>query len=128
MLKITVINKFDLKKYETNSEKILLIRITSIYPLLRLKKSYTKELSYFFDDTTEGDNLISPSEAQEIVNEVLNNNYDEIIVSCDYGLGRSPAVAYAISDIFNIPFNVSIYPNINKYVYHELKKAYINEK
>lgn len=127
MSKITVVSKFDLRRYETDSEKILLIRVTSIYPVLRLKKSYTKELLYCFDDQTEGENLISLSEAKEIVNEVINNTYDEIIVSCDYGLGRSPAIAQAISEILNIPFNVSKYPNLNKYVYHELKKALINE-
>lgn len=128
MCKITVVNKFDLRRYETDSEKILLIRVTSIFPLLRLKKTYSKDLTYCFDDAIEGDNLITPSEAQEIVQEVINNNYDEIIVSCDYGVGRSPAIAFALSEILNLPFNISRYPSFNKYVYHEIKKAFLNEK
>lgn len=128
MTKIVVLNKFDLKKYETDSDNVLLIRITSIYPLLRLKKNYKKELNYYFDDTTEGDNLITNSEAKEIIDEIINNFYEEIIVSCDYGLGRSPAIALAIAEILDLPFNTSKYPSLNKYVYHTLKKVFINEK
>ncbi len=127
MCKITVVNKFDLRRYEHQLERTLLIRVTSIYPLLRLRRPYTKDLAYFFDDSLEGDNLITPSEAKEIIDEVINGNYDEIIISCDYGVGRSPAIAFAISEILNIPFNISKYPSFNKYVYHAIKKAY-NEK
>lgn len=121
-MKIVVLNRLDLKKYKSKYSNKLLIRVTSVSPLLELSDTYKKELTYFFDDSYEN-NLISIEEAKEIVREI-KNNYDEIVVSCDYGKGRSPAIANAISDIFKMEFDINSYHDLNLLVYTKIMKAF----
>lgn len=127
-MKITVLSKRDVKFYNPSSNAAI-IRITSQYPLTTLKGFYSNIIELFFDDISYDNNdpdnianIISDIEAKEIINFVknLSNNCHEIVVHCDYGEGRSPAVAAAISRLFNQNFDMSKYPKINKLVYDKI--------
>lgn len=126
-MKITVLSKRNVRIYSPMSNAAI-IRISSQYPLVSTKGNYIYSLELFFDDITYGNedlenisNIISSTEAIEIINFVkIIHNCSELVVHCDYGKGRSPAVAAAIADILNINFNKSLFPQLNKLVYDKI--------
>lgn len=57
---------------------------------------------YFLDHTTPGDNSMTQEQAQEILQfvESVQGQIECLLVHCDAGMSRSPAVAAAIAKIF----------------------------
>lgn len=103
-----------------------IIRITSVYPFRDLKGSFDFCLELLFDDISEKieddinnmSNIITIEEANQIISFVEQiKNCQELVIHCDYGKGRSPAVAAAISKILGFEFNINSYPDINMLVY-----------
>jgi len=130
MKKIIVFNKKDAKNY-IPKDKAIIIRMGDSLPFPKLKGSYIEEKSFYFSDVDAiSDYAITNDDAKEIISFVDKyiNKVNEIIVHCEYGQGRSPAVAFAISEYLKSK-NISIeeqnyldkYPNINKYIFEKIK-------
>lgn len=123
-MNIVVLAQKEAKNYIPMNNSAI-IRITSVYPFRDLKGSFDFCLELFFDDISEVDNdidnlsnIITKDEAIEIIKFVDKiKNCQELVIHCDYGKGRSPAVAAAISKILGFEFNINSYPDINMLVY-----------
>lgn len=130
---ITVLSRQEVKNYIPRDNSAI-IRITSQYPFRELKGNFNYSLEMFFDDISElveddfdnMSNIITKEEAFEIIvflHKIIKENCEELVVHCDYGKGRSPAVAAAISNILNIEFDINSYPDINMLVYDTIISA-----
>ena len=132
-MKITVFNKKNAKNHIPNGKSII-IRMGDQLPFPKLKGDYIAKKSFYFSDVDSiSDYAISKEDAKNILEFIDNNinDIDEIIVHCEYGQGRSPAVAYAVSEYLinkNIPHEneeyLQKYPNINIYVFETIKKEF----
>lgn len=100
-MKLTILNRLALRNYEPDKSSIL-IRISS-KPLLPLKGSFSFIYNFYFDDCYEGDYVMSNEEASEIINilKFAHIGYKELVISCDYAVGISPAVAIFYDENFN---------------------------
>lgn len=124
-MNIVVLAQKEAKNYIPMNNSAI-IRITSVYPFRELKGRFDFCLELFFDDISEivendidnMSNVITNEEANQIVSFVEQiKNCKELVVHCDYGKGRSPAVAAAISKMLGFEFNINSYPDINMLVY-----------
>lgn len=128
-MKIKILNKHSIKEYEPEEEN-LLIRITSKLPFSEIKENKYKEIyKYGFEDLPyESSYSISKEEAISLIKNLEENkDKKEIIIHCDYGQSRSPAVGIAYSyilfgeDKYNLKEE---YPDYNRYVVEMIKKEY----
>lgn len=109
MIEIRICSKDDLdKNLENSNNKTLVISITDRKnKFVKLEHLKSKDLALFirFDDVEKGESgEITDKDAQDII-KFINENIDDtvtIIVSCDGGVSRSPAVAAAISLMLGI--------------------------
>jgi len=118
---ITVLSKFEARNYVSKKKNASVIRISSIYPLIKLKDCFKNEIKFYFDDIIEdkdSEKLITKKEAEEILIFVKENYTEdsELVIHCDYGKGRSPGVAEAISIILRKDFDKTKFKDINYYV------------
>lgn len=120
---LTILDKFSIKNYSPAREASL-IRISS-QALSKIDMSkYQEVIEFHFDDVLEEtDYSIKDSEGQELIDFISRNKYtSEIVVHCDYGQGRSPAVAIFIAKMLNLPYDfTNCYPNYNSYVLKKLQ-------
>lgn len=125
-MKITILNKFDIKTYIPEKSSVL-IRISS-QELRKINELSFEDIIYFyFDDVKEvSEHSMTDVEAKELINFIIKNkDSEEFVVHCDYGQGRSPAVAIFIADIFNIEHEFKIiYQDYNYYVLNKLHENY----
>jgi predicted protein tyrosine phosphatase len=128
-MKIKILNKYSIKEYEPEEENVL-IRITSQLPFSKIKENkYKKIYQYGFEDLPyECNYSISKEEAINLIKNLEENkDKKEIIIHCDYGQSRSPAVGIAYSyilfgeDKYNLKEE---YPDYNRYVVEMIKKEY----
>jgi hypothetical protein len=73
----------------------------------------------------EGYTLFDESIAKKIINDFASyrNALKALLVHCTYGHSRSPAVAFALRDIFRLDGDIhGEYPCINSYVYKTMLK------
>jgi predicted protein tyrosine phosphatase len=94
--------------------------MTSVHPVKDLWFGYVDTLTLYFDDVKINENnFISPDEANEIIS-FLKKHHDKagIVVTCDYGKGRSPAVAAVAAKIYSEPFDINLYPDLNHDIYN----------
>jgi hypothetical protein len=125
----------------TPQSKTYGIRIGSEFDLfhimtLKESKNWVKIFDYYFDDVWPGclggitprDALFNNQLAQKIISDfdTYKNQTDHLLVHCSAGQNRSPAVAMALNDIFNLGNNSEKlkekYPRYNKFVYETLLK------
>lgn len=86
---------------------------------------------YFFDDVnSEADGiLITPDISKNIIYdfEKNKNNYTGLLISCKYGAGRSPAVAMALNEVFNLGHDTFLmskeFPQFNNYVFQQISRV-----
>ena len=105
-MKISVFDKNKVKDYEPLGLSAV-IRISDSYDMPKLKGKYSLEKRFYFSDTEEelSEYSISEEEANELASFIKDLElFNEIVVHCDYGKGRSPAVASVISEYYNIYF------------------------
>lgn len=130
MKEIRVLSKKDLKNYKLELG-VEFIRATSEYPMYQL--SSNKISNYFFDDTLDKDNenFITESEARSIIKDILDFKKGDskiLIVTCDYGKGRSPAIAKAACEIIGIEKSFSEYKDLNIEVYNKIMEIFYADK
>jgi len=113
-VKVSVFNKYDVVNYQPSGLSAI-IRIADTFNFNDLKGNYDSEIQFFFSD-------IEDELSDYAISKTLKH-FNEIVVHCEYGQGRSPAVAYVISEYYGLPFDISIYPNVNKLVISKLKEA-----
>lgn len=126
-MKIKIFSKHSIRNYEPEG-KSFCIRISSheLYPL-KFENKYEEISSFSFDDVEfENDYSITEDEAFELLEfakKAITSNADELIIHCDYGQRRSPAVGIAISEMFQGSDNGLrlLYPNYNRLVLSKLK-------
>jgi len=124
-VKVSVFNKYDVVNYQPSGLSAI-IRIADTFNFNDLKGNYDSEIQFFFSDIEDelSDYAISEEEAKDLAKFIKTlKHFNEIVVHCEYGQGRSPAVAYVISEYYGLPFDISIYPNVNKLVISKLKEA-----
>ncbi len=93
---------------------------------------------YVFDDIEPGRSfsskvmpnvLFNENIAQRILNDfqTQRGGIEALLVHCTFGKNRSPAVAIALNEIFNLGHDSDAlkkkYDQLNKYVYHVLKET-----
>ena len=106
---------------------------TRFWGRLRNSKRYAHVHEYEFDDLypdfNQGGKLINPDIAGQIVSDFNNGRREceDLLVHCFAGKGRSPAVAIALNEIFNLGQSTKrmkqIFPAYNDFVYQSLIKA-----
>jgi predicted protein tyrosine phosphatase len=123
---IKIFDKREIKLYEPK-DKSYLIRISSmeLRDFSYINKYVDKREFYFEDLDYENDYTITDKEIAEIISfvkEAKNNNCEEIIIHCDYGKSRSPAVGIFIGErFFNSDFRIRILkPEYNKFILDKL--------
>ena len=124
-MKVSVFNKFEVRTYEPIGLSAI-IRISDSYNMPILKGNYDLEKNFYFRDTEDelSDYSISEEEANELASFIKKlEKFNEIVVHCDYGKGRSPAVASVICEYYILYFNKDNFPNINNLVVKRLRKA-----
>ncbi|MBW2994805.1 hypothetical protein KY312_00485 [Candidatus Woesearchaeota archaeon] len=101
----------------------------------QLKESefYSHIAEYVFDDCDEyyeaGPVYIDEKIAKQIIDDFANNRYgiECLLVHCSLGRNRSPAVAVALNEIFELGNNTEElkqkYNRFNKYVYKIIKES-----
>jgi len=124
---IKVMNKDEAKEY-LPTKKTIIIRMGDTYPFSKLKGEYLDILELYFSDVEDKTNqyAIKKEDGEKVINFVKKNiekEVEEIIVHCQYGKGRSPAIAASLAhNMFNLPFDTTKYPNINNLVYSTIEK------
>jgi predicted protein tyrosine phosphatase len=87
---------------------------------------YEDILELYFSDIEFDSEYYIQNEDKILLDKFINkykNNIDTIVVHYEYGQGRSPAIAYYISNYLKV-FSVKkeIFPNINNYIIDFLEK------
>lgn len=119
---ITIVNKFDVKSH-IPKENAILIRISS-EPLLKMDTSKYKEVHEFFFDDVEDDWVghLATDEELKKIKEIVLKDYQELVIHCDYGQGRSAAIGvFACKQKLNKDIS-SAYPDLNKYILKKLEE------
>jgi predicted protein tyrosine phosphatase len=125
-VKITIKNKKSVKDYIPIG-KAAIIRMEDNYPYSKLKYKYDKELELYFSDIDyDCEYSIQKTDAEKIIKflkYIKENDFDELVVQCEYGQGRSPAIAFFAAEFLEekIEYNIKDFPDINNYVYNFLK-------
>jgi len=127
-MKITVLNMRDARNYIPTG-KAIIIRMGDSFPFPKVDGDYIAKMNFYFSDVdSDSDYFIEDEEAIKILSFVKENIdiVDEIVVHCQYGQGRSPAVASAISDYLNIEGikYKEEYPNLNIPIYEKIKSFF----
>jgi len=127
-MKITVLNMRDAISY-IPEERAIIIRMGDSFPFSKVEGEYINKINLYFSDVdSDSDYFIEDDEAKEILSFVDNNidEINEIVVHCQYGQGRSPAVASAIADYLNISEikYLEVYPNLNIPIYEKIKSFF----
>ncbi|MHC3995753.1 hypothetical protein ACXWTF_13085 [Thiomicrolovo sp. ZZH C-3] len=124
-MQIMVFDKYSIRDFRPECPT-LLIRISSKYPFPRIDESlYAKVAEFGFEDTEyRSEYSITNDEAAEIAKLIAGcaDGFD-LAVHCDYGRGRSPAVAIAAANILlggDVMGLAMRYPSYNKLVYREI--------
>lgn len=95
-----------------------------VYPEFGWEKQFTTQQFSRERDTLFDDNL-----AKEIINDFIRGrgNCKTLLIHCSRGLNRSPSIAMALNDIFNLGENTEKlklkYPNYRKWMYDLMIKA-----
>lgn len=136
-MEIVILDRLSARDYEPKNNKTSIIRIyESSGDILSLKhdSKFKNVFTYRFDDidvdiknnVSEKLYGISPDCAKQIIEDFKNikDNTDTLIVHCMAGISRSPAIAFALNEIFNLEsldkndfFDGKKYGNYNRYVY-----------
>ncbi len=108
------------------------------YRLLRYSKNYISVRNYVFDDIDDPKfkdenkkvfKIFDLEEARLIMSDFDEKRKEclELIVHCKYGNGRSPAVAAALNDIFELGEETwrlfALYPKMNQLVYERMMEV-----
>jgi len=145
-VKITVLSLKDVQIYKS-PRLACLIRIfgdeESYNEYFNVEGSFVKSAVYFFDDldlyleTKYGkDHLkkIIHAENPQIFHKILalqiisefdtwkkHESFEELVVHCYVGAGRSPAIAMALNEIFQLGYQtqdlIKLYPEYNEYIF-----------
>ena len=119
-MNIVILDKWKAKQYIPEKENSAIIRIAdSPTELSGVKGNFKYNKSFFFWDIEGTDYEATKEDIEEVVDFLLflkEKGIEELLVHCKYGQGRSPAVGYLASLIFNESFDLEKYPNINKHV------------
>lgn len=121
---ITILNKFNVRNYIPKEDAIL-IRISS-QPLLKMDTSKYKEVHEFFFDDVEDDwvGYLATDEELKKIKEIISKDYQELVVHCDYGQGRSAAIGvFASKQKLNKDIS-SEYPDLNNYILKKLEELW----
>jgi predicted protein tyrosine phosphatase len=151
-MKITVLSLKEVRTYRP-TEPSCLIRIfgneESYHEESKIEGSFLNSAVYFFDDVDlyleanygkehlrkmiQSDNpqLFHKSLALKIISEFDTWNrppsLEELVVHCYVGAGRSPAVAMALNEIFQLGWQtqdlIKRYPEYNQYVFEVMVRA-----
>ena len=124
-MKISVFDKKEVIEYIPSGLSAL-IRVSDSFHMPKVKGSYSSIIKFYFSDVEDelSDYAISEKEALELASFIKSlKDYNEVVVHCDYGQGRSPAIAYVISKYFGIPFDKKSFPNINNLVISKLEEV-----
>jgi len=104
------------------------------YPL-RHYRSFKQVFEYVFDDINPNSKplrdeiLFDNGLAEKIINDFDENREgcEVLLVHCMAGKNRSPSVAIALNELFDLGHNTfelkERYPEFNRYVYEEMRKA-----
>ncbi len=96
---------------------------------------YLFVVEYTFDDLgpsdsiKERDVLFNKNLAEMIINDLDKNKLgiENLLIHCNLGKNRSPAVGIALNEIFNLGHDTNLlkqkYPGSNKYIYKILKEV-----
>lgn len=106
---------------------------SSFYKSLKNSNFYKKIAEYTFDDNDRyikvGDVTITPEIADDIVTDFAEykDQVESLLVHCSRGKNRSPSVAFALSEIFNLGHDTERlkkeYFFHNKLVYEKVLEA-----
>jgi len=121
-MNITVLDKRSARTHLPETPAAI-IRISDSLDLPALEGEYVRSSRFSFSDVDEGPYAITDKEAEQVarfIKEVPEAGIRELVVHCDYGAGRSPAVAMAATKYFGLPFDENAYPALNRLV---LKKV-----
>jgi len=117
-MNVKIMSRKEAKLYLPNSTAVI-IRMGDRYPFDKLKGSYQDTIDLLFSDIEiESHYAIQEEDIIKIIEFIdKNKNVNEIIVHCEYGQGRSPAIAFFISEYLRLNIiKKSDYPNINNFV------------
>lgn len=144
-MKITVLSLKAVQTYRPTHSSCL-IRIfgneESYHEYSNLEGSFIKSAVYFFDDVdlyleakygkehlkkviSENLQIFHKAIAWQIISEFdawnQQESFEELVVHCYVGAGRSPAVAIALNEIFQLGHQttnlIKLYPEYNEYVF-----------
>lgn len=103
MKKITVLSKEKAKSWVSDEPWIAISVSTQEgeWPVLSEANRQGLLQIAFKDSEFRGREGISPNQAKSIVEFVASHSVDKILVHCEVGHSRSPAIAAAIANIFN---------------------------
>ncbi len=137
-MELYVLDRWEAESFDP-PQQTYAIRIFSSYEPrstrghLRYSELYKKVAEYVFDDNDEhykaGSVTITPEIADIIVQDFARHkdSVDILMVHCTQGRNRSPAVAIALNEAFNLGFNTSelkcIFKEYNQYVYKIVSEA-----
>jgi len=133
---MNIIGAFDRGRVSTleprsNSVLIMMTNIDSKFP--EISPHWKDILRLKFDDVEGRDvdigdssNVMTIENAYKILDFAIENMNNDIFVSCDAGLSRSPGVVVALEQIFNSK-DVSLdYPHHNRFVKNRIRDVWFN--
>lgn len=107
-----ILNDYTIRHYKPKGDKTLLIRL--LEPMYReegvpytieFESEFKAILNIYVDDVSEDNELsrkyfylFTEEMASDIINFINSNEFDELIVHCNKGMSRSPAVMIGILD------------------------------
>jgi predicted protein tyrosine phosphatase len=122
---ILIFNKKEAREFIPKNNSII-IRMGDTYPFPKLKGKYIDILELYFSDIEYNSEYSIQEEDKKKLIEFVNkykNSVETIVIHCEYGQGRSPAIAYFISNYLEV-FSIKKedFPNINNYIIKFLEK------
>lgn len=97
----------------------------------KVSHKWDKKLGLIFDDVDgreidigNSSNVMQDSQAEQILDFVVENIDKDIFVSCDAGLSRSPGIVVALEQIFNSRDVSNAYPHHNHFVKNKIRDVW----